>query len=48
MTIITTLDPVGDVRRRDLRQNNVSMAARLVGVPGYVVKLANLADDART
>jgi len=48
MTIITTLDPAGDVRRRDSRQNNVSMAARLVGVPGYVVKMASLAVDART
>ena len=48
MTMITILDPAGDVRRRDLQRNNVSMAARLVGAPGYAVKKANLAVGAKT
>ena len=47
MTMITTLDPAEDVRRRDLQRNNVSMAARLVGAPGYAVKKANLAVGAK-
>jgi len=45
--LITTQAPVGDVKRRDLRQNNASSAARLVGAPGYDAKKANRAVDVR-
>lgn len=48
MTMITTLGPAGDVRRRDLQRNNVSTGAKLVVAPGYAVKKANLAVDAET
>lgn len=48
MAMITILGPAGDVRKRDLQRNNVSMAARPVGAPGYAVRKANLVVDAKT